>query len=1219
MNRPFHTLLITLLLFALAFSYDFFWERKGRAERPATGIERHLHEREQKVNELFGDEPFFSRMAAGSPGDNDLRRIDNLAEQAFSLFLFQEDSLIFWTGNDLEPDCETIDELRNSDAPLLKRFSGGFYELRGKIWTSGEDTLTLAAAIPLDEMVSGFEIAGVSRGSIPVNTVEGATLFYLKTGSANGSPKKPVALFLYFLSIISLCVLLNNSAGYMATELHPAAGFAFLTISIISLRYYSIIADWTGNFTSLNIFAQTFSTVSFAGSPGDLVINGVLLLWPAIFFHHRFRPLRPEDASAAWKFALAVLNYLLTILMLVGVTATVRMLVLESGVAFDFDHVFDLEIHSLAIILFTILMSISLFLFTHRLMAVFTGTGLSLQRRAGAFLAAFAILWPLLFIIGMPLPPLQLALIAVIYLSLFDLYIDNQQTGFTWLVVWLLAFSAFVSTLLYKYHFDKDRQYRLNYAPALADPRDTLTEGELFQLGMQLKADETLREFFTTPIPFTVEEHLIRKRIDHYFNQTDYLFRHYTYDIFAFAPDYGISLIENQGRESISRIRRERQQAVPAGRDLLFFRPEGAREYIYLLELDIPVPGNPDAGNKAILAVKHFRRDPSRVFNELLPGAGYRGLDYLDKYDFAVYRGEFPVARNGKPREDLLNPDTRPAPGNWKEYAKNQRFDLVYHSNDGALVVIGRNLGGYLKLLSLFSYVFVLSTLTVIVLFLISLSAGTYLDYDFLITGRPSLRIRIQLAVIALTLGSFLIIGLVTAAFFRSSSLERNEARMALQIASVLRDAEQKTGETDRPIDFSSLVSSISKVHNLDIHIYTPDGRLPASSASFIFDRNLKTRRMDARAYNALHRKGAALFVQMESTGALRHNTAYVPLHVPGQVQAAAYLGIPYYSEDKSLRRDLFEFMGALLNVYVFLLLFAAGISIAVANSITEPIAKIGEKLRGLKLGRNEPLEWSGKDEIGELIAEYNHMIAKLEESAERLMQSEREGAWREMAKQVAHEIKNPLTPMKLSIQYLIHAYRSNPQDAASLLDRMSKTLVEQIDSLSQIASEFSNFAQMPKAHNETFLLNELIESAYQLFRENQHAGLEITLILPQEPFTVHADKSHLMRVLANLIKNAAQAIPGDRAGKIVLSLTRENDMAVIKVSDNGAGIPEDMREKVFSPNFTTKSSGMGLGLAISKSIIDSNGGRLYFHTETGEGTDFFVEIPLVVEEWRSG
>ena len=414
----------------------------------------------------------------------------------------------------------------------------------------------------------------------------------------------------------------------------------------------------------------------------------------------------------------------------------------------------------------------------------------------------------------------------------------------------------------------------------------------------------------------------------------------------------------------------------------------------------------------------------------------------------------------------------------------------------------------------------------------------------------------------------------------------------------------------DSLFDITKLINPVSKIHRIDINLYDLSGTLIGSSEEDIFNKGIIDRRMSAVAFHELSKRGLPRHIQEEEKlGTLSYKAAYVTLK-DGKDNPIAYMGLPYYSKQSSLRSDVTIFMSTLLNVYVFLLLIAGGIAIVIANSITRPIGQIGEKLKDLKLGkRNEPLEWKSQDELGALINEYNKMIRKLDDSADKLAQSEREGAWREMAKQVAHEIKNPLTPMKLSIQYLQHAYQSNPEDIEPLLKRVSATLIEQIDNLAQIASEFSNFAKMPRAENQTTLLNGLINSVFDLF-SNEDADL--TIDLPNENFYVYADRNHLVRVFNNLIKNAIQAIPDGRRGKIDVFLYQLNGYAVVKVKDNGTGIPDDKKDKVFVPNFTTKNSGTGLGLAISKNIIESINGKIYFETIVNRGTSFYVELPLV-------
>lgn len=310
-------------------------------------------------------------------------------------------------------------------------------------------------------------------------------------------------------------------------------------------------------------------------------------------------------------------------------------------------------------------------------------------------------------------------------------------------------------------------------------------------------------------------------------------------------------------------------------------------------------------------------------------------------------------------------------------------------------------------------------------------------------------------------------------------------------------------------------------------------------------------------------------------------------------------------------RYSILDFLSTILNVYVFLFLIAGAIAIAMSNSITRPLVQLTEKLKAFKLGKqNEVIEWSSKDEIGTLINDYNNLSIKLKESADIIAKTHRDSAWREMAKQVAHEIKNPLTPMKLTLQYLERRIAASPDRAQEIIQRTSHTLLEQIDNLSKIADEFSNFATMPKITNQEVILNDVVETIHDLFRKRE--DLEIHLSLPIQDIRVFADKNQLSRVVINIVKNAIQAIPSDRNGRIEMQLFTKNNHAIVSIKDNGCGISEAMKTRVFEPNFTTKSSGTGLGLAMSANIIEAFNGKLYFETKEDEWTVFYVEIPLM-------
>jgi nitrogen fixation/metabolism regulation signal transduction histidine kinase len=349
-------------------------------------------------------------------------------------------------------------------------------------------------------------------------------------------------------------------------------------------------------------------------------------------------------------------------------------------------------------------------------------------------------------------------------------------------------------------------------------------------------------------------------------------------------------------------------------------------------------------------------------------------------------------------------------------------------------------------------------------------------------------------------------------------------------------------------------------------------------------------------------------YFQPEKIGELSYLSAYEPI-ISNNGDYLGFINLPYFTHQDRYSQEITTYIVAFINLYVLLLLVSMVVAIFIANQITLPLVTIMQNLRKIELGkRNEPINYGREDEIGKLVKEYNKKVEELAGSAELLARSERESAWREMAKQVAHEIKNPLTPMKLNIQHL-QRFQGKGEEYNAYVNRIAQTLINQIDNLSDIATEFSNFAQIPTAMKQVFNLSVQIAKVIELFENHDKGNCS--------DIKVNADREQLSRALINLIKNGIQAIPEDREGHIILTISRKEHMVIISVADNGSGIPPDLQEKMFSPNFTTKSSGMGLGLAIVKNIAENFNGRVRFETIINEGTTFYLEIPAYTEAER--
>jgi nitrogen fixation/metabolism regulation signal transduction histidine kinase len=322
-----------------------------------------------------------------------------------------------------------------------------------------------------------------------------------------------------------------------------------------------------------------------------------------------------------------------------------------------------------------------------------------------------------------------------------------------------------------------------------------------------------------------------------------------------------------------------------------------------------------------------------------------------------------------------------------------------------------------------------------------------------------------------------------------------------------------------------------------------------------------------------------------------------------------AILNLPYLENDNFLDKELDEFLQRLGYTYMIMLVVAIVLALLLSKYITKTLKTISDKIKETRLEkRNEKIEIkSSTEEILTLVNSYNSMIDELQDSAVKLATSEREQAWREMAKQVAHEIKNPLTPMRLSVQSFQRKF--DPTDPAILqkVDEFSKTLIQQIDTMSSIASAFSNFAKMPAQQNEMLNVVSIVKLALDIFNEDY-----ITFIAEEEEIIAKFDRTQLIRVVTNLIKNGIQSIPDDAEDpKIIVHVSSSMDsMVKITVQDNGIGISEDNKSKVFEPKFTTKTSGMGLGLAMVKNIVETYNGTINFISEKGKGTTFTVTFP---------
>ena len=476
-----------------------------------------------------------------------------------------------------------------------------------------------------------------------------------------------------------------------------------------------------------------------------------------------------------------------------------------------------------------------------------------------------------------------------------------------------------------------------------------------------------------------------------------------------------------------------------------------------------------------------------------------------------------------------------------------------------------------------------------------------------------SLRIRIFIAMILLIfLATVLIIGVTIYQYnkqttdYNLSRFGRKEETLKKEIDIQLYQRSNSSIRTENlPTIFQKAIYEIAYIHNLEISMYDLEGKLLRTSVPFGLKDSIPPNLTASKVSQLKLSKDNRIF-EITEDNKIKIETSYTYI-LDSISNKIGILKLEFNQDNTIQEYELKVFLTRLILVYFFMFLIAILLAYFLSSYITRSIKNITDKMKRTRLNeRNEKIVLSSASaEIGILVEGYNNMIDELEESAVKLATSEREQAWREMAKQVAHEIKNPLTPMRLSVQSFERRFDPNDPNIKLKLKEYSDTLIQQIDVMSSIAEAFSDFAKMPKQKKEKIEIIGVVKMALDIFNEDYvHFHPE------GEEIYANLDKTQLIRIVTNLVKNATQAVVGVKNPKIVVKVFLKNKKIFIEVSDNGKGIKEEVEHLIFEPKFTTKTSGMGLGLPMIKNIIEAYDGSINFTSKEGSGTLFTVILP---------
>ncbi|MEY4927320.1 MAG: hypothetical protein RI894_1756 [Bacteroidota bacterium] len=1177
---------------------------------------------EAQTDSAMADKTLLRKFLLNNYTADDAKEWEN---KPFSLFLYHNDSLVFWTNNKVLPNSSETALPKERSYSLFQLSNGKYEQIRDKIRidTTNYTVITLIPiayeyayeneylhnhiALPGDYPSNlQFAITATAEEA-SLKTKDGKSrLSLIESGRKTPPSRRNLVLFGYFLSFLLLGISLNGFALFISKEFGEWFGVIALGIMVLIVRNWSNFWNISSEFKDIALFnPEKFTYSLLTTSLGDLLINVSLLTWLVFFFYRSVDSLPIKKLSEIGKLVLVSMFYFFILSGIYTVDNLFNAVVLRSNITLDINDVFTLDQYSFWSLTAIITLMASLFAFSHKLTIFIKKLDIPIQTRM-TFLGLSTIVFTILnFANAFSTKTLIILVFGIVFIVLLDIFVKREQVTSAWIAVWVVIFSAFSAYQIYDYNNIKDLMLRRKLGTQLVQDRDLQAEKRIIDLQKIVLADTNLYKKVANP---NISHEQIEVYVEREYLTDNYLSQKYLLETHVYDATGDTIKGEKSLMTGAINSRIYSKESVPIGTHNFFWHPNTSISS-YISKYPVYKGNSRLISGYLVLELSPRNDRSSAVFSELLTSTAVKEASIDENYDYAIYNDGDLKLQKGKNYEEKLNIDKFPTVNGELFQRDGDRSTLIMQKTKELVVLVSKNNDTLIRPFSLFSYLFflisfMLGFVAFIFYLLRAIRDGNWLT----LTGMP-LRTKIQYFVIGTIMASFVVVAAISILYIRSNYADYLGERLITKTKeSVAHDFEMTTDSLVLPD-----VAHLSTEHNTDFDIFDLHGKLLVTSIRTFYDRGISAPQMPYDVIQKL--KNHREVVIENSYGGFRVKTAYVPIKKHDGGRNLAFVGIPYTpGTDKALRRDIAGFVQTLLNTYVLLLLGAGVLTILIANSVTQPLQAIGERLQGVKLGaKNEPIKWGSDDEIGVLVAEYNKMILELEQSTTILAQSEREGAWKEMARQVAHEIKNPLTPMKLNIQLLERAFNVDPEKGKAMFKRVSQILIQQIDNLSNIATEFSNFSKMPRANNETFMVNGVVENCFKLFCESENQNIEWSMATAPEEFFVNTDKNQLIQVLNNLLKNAEQAMPDYRRGEINLILYQREKYVVIQVSDNGCGIPQSKRDKIFTPNFTTKGSGSGLGLAISRRIIESAGGTIAFESEEDKGTDFFIELPIVL------
>jgi len=1214
---------LSLLFAAITAGYMLYTVRVSQPDRITSVVQTVIQQRYDKLVVKTDD---FTRLVK-EQGVPDLVTFDpkQLAGTDISLFLLKNEKIIFWSDNTIPWSPDELNDTAGTQR--IVRLRNGWYQkyeqTQGSYRIVGLSLIKHNYPYRNEHLASRFQcdfalkwtpqITDATTG-YPITDRQGAPLFSLQFNESMMQPSADNPFNLLFLLGLCTFILLNMWLFYLHQHLNPFArfpdlGVLFFAVDALIIRGIILYFRFPAMWHDLYVFnPQLYASSVLNPSFGDLFLNVVtvtIIAW-AVYQYGLFKQvLRPAWLSKVLPWFLLLISLLLSLLYVY----TIRSLILDATLSFNFRNLLSVDVYSVWGLLLMVLASLALLMFNERLLR-YTMTSFSSRKRARLIL--LLVVAALFAISLLNREPVLMVTVSVwggfvlVYLAHFQKVIRLIHR--TVLSMMILAIGL---TWLINHYADlKERNERLMLAADHAQKDDPMAEYLFGEARNAIYKDTT---FAALLFHEKMEEDvMISYIIEKYFNSNEEFWAAYNFQITLCTPVQ--KLVIESANKVLDCYAFFGQQVQEMGTmtlipDLVLIQDSmGQANYLGVLTF---VNNGPGGSQEIKIFVELFPKVvPVEVgYLELLVDQSVKEKATLYKYSNARYRKGQLLTSYGK-YVYSIDLSKYSEPRNEHIFlSKGGYSHLYYPLGDDHVLLISTPEAGLLDLLAPFS------------LFLLVFILCYALFYAFQARmpdhqmHRSNFRQRLQAALFSVIVVSFILIGSASVYYISILNRNKNMDNLREKARSIRIEVEHKLADKailDQELKpyIQQILTKFNAVFATDINLFDIDGNLLGSSRQRIFDEGLVSTKMNTVAYREMVIYQKTLLIHEEQIGGLEYLSAYIPFK-NNRGNIIAYINLPYFARQSELSDEISSYLMAFINIYLFLIAITLFFAFFLSDMIAKPLVLIREKIRLMKLGAvNERIEYQGRDEIGDLVNEYNRMIDELERSADLLARSERETAWREMARQVAHEIKNPLTPMKLNLQHLEKTLGSDPEAWKLQFGKFSRVMHQQIESLSSIASAFSDFANMPRGRIETIQPLHSLQTVLNLFAGYPDVQWKSELNIPAGA-TLQGDQEQFSRMVINILNNALQAGVKHRALIITLHAAIAGDVLVIRVNDNGRGIDEEIRDKIFLPSFTTKSSGMGLGLAIAYNIADSMGGTITFTSESDQGTTFTITIPV--------